>query len=175
MNKRLTKIIYTSMFAALTCIATMIIKVPTVGTNGYVNIGDSLVLTSAWILGNPFGAIAAGLGSGLADLLSGYASYVPGTAIIKFLMAFLATIIYKLLQKINVPKIVTYIISGIVAEVIMVAGYLLYEATLLGYGVGAVASVPSNIVQGLTCLVLGVLLIVALTKIPFINSVIRED
>ena len=30
------KIVITALFAALACVATMIIKVPTVGTNGYV-------------------------------------------------------------------------------------------------------------------------------------------
>ena len=87
MNKKLTTSVTAAMLAALTCIATMVIKVPTIGTNGYVNIGDSVVVLSMWILGNPYGALAAGIGSGLADLISGYGSYVPGTAVIKFAMA----------------------------------------------------------------------------------------
>ena len=45
------KIVITALFAALACVATMIIKVPTVGTNGYVNIGDTIVLLSAWMIG----------------------------------------------------------------------------------------------------------------------------
>ena len=44
------KIVITALFAALACVATMIIKVPTVGTNGYVNIGDTIVLLSAWMI-----------------------------------------------------------------------------------------------------------------------------
>ena len=71
MNKKLTTSVTAAMLAALTCIATMVIKVPTIGTNGYVNIGDSVVVLSMWILGNPYGALAAGIGSGLADLISG--------------------------------------------------------------------------------------------------------
>ena len=68
MNKKLTTSVTAAMLAALPCIATMVIKVPTIGTNGYVNIGDSVVVLSMWILGNPYGALAAGIGSGLADL-----------------------------------------------------------------------------------------------------------
>ena len=109
-----------------------------------------------------------------SDLLAGYSAYVPGTTIIKFLMAFAGYYVFKVLSKTKMPKIVAYIISGIVSEAIMVGGYLLYEATLLGYGAGAIASVPSNIVQGVTCLVLGVILIIALTKIPFIRSKIEK-
>ena len=54
MNKKLTTSVTAAMLAALTCIATMVIKVPTIGTNGYVNIGDSVVVLSMWILGNRF-------------------------------------------------------------------------------------------------------------------------
>ena len=50
------KIVITALFAALACVATMIIKVPTVGTNGYVNIGDTIVLLSAWMIGGVYGA-----------------------------------------------------------------------------------------------------------------------
>ena len=168
MNKKLSTIVTASMLAALTCIATMIIKVPTIGTNGYVNIGDTIVLVSAWILGNPYGALAAGIGSALADLLSGYGSYVPGTFVIKFLMAFVGYIVFNKLQKTPVPKQIIYVISGIVAELIMVFGYFIYEASFLGYGIGAASSIVSNLIQGVTCLVLGYVLINALAGVKLI-------
>lgn len=174
MNKKLTLTVTASMLAALTCIATMVIKVPTIGTNGYVNIGDTIVLLSMWLMGNPYGAIAAGIGSGLADLLSGYPSYVPGTVIIKFGMAFVGYIVYKTLNKTGLNKQLTYVVSGIIAEAIMVIGYFVYEATLLGYGVAAAASIPSNIVQGVTCLVLGYLLINALSRVGAINNLFER-
>ncbi|MBR6158762.1 MAG: ECF transporter S component, partial [Lachnospiraceae bacterium] len=41
MNERLRSIVTAAVFAAITTLATMIIKVPTFGTNGYVNIGDT--------------------------------------------------------------------------------------------------------------------------------------
>lgn len=175
MNKKLSISVTAAMLAALTCIATMVIKVPTIGTNGYVNIGDSIVLLSAWVLGNPYGAIAAGLGSGLADLLSGYPTYVPGTVIIKFAMAFVACIIYAALKRAHVNKLIAQIISAIAAEVIMVIGYFAYEASLLGYGIGAAASIPSNIVQGVTCLVLGILIVNALDKVGVIRKIIDNN
>ena len=164
MNTKLRYAVTASVLAAMTCLATMIIKVPTLGTNGYVNIGDSVVLISAWLMGNPYGALAAGIGSALADLLSGYPAYIPGTAVIKFLMAFVAAIIFKSLDG-KTPRPVTYVISGAVAEVIMIAGYFVYEATILGYGLAAAASIVSNAVQGITCLVLGNALIYALQPI----------
>ena len=163
MNEKLRSAVTASAVAAITCLATMIIKVPTIGTGGYVNIGDSVVLIGAWLLGNPYGALAAAIGSALADLLSGYPAYVPGTAIIKFAMAFVCSVIYKRLAE-KLHKTVVYIISGIVAELIMIAGYFLYESTILGYGIAASASIISNAVQGIVCLVLGTAVILLFAK-----------
>lgn len=157
-NKQVTKIVLTALFAALTFVATYVIKVPTLGTNGYVNIGDTLVLLSAWMIGGVYGGLAAGIGSALSDLIAGYGSYVPGTFVIKFLMAIVAYLIFAALQKANLNKVVGYIASGVVAELIMVFGYFLYESTLLGYGLGAVPSIGSNFIQAGTCLVLGYIL-----------------
>ena len=167
------KIVITALFAALACVATMIIKVPTVGTNGYVNIGDTIVLLSAWMIGGVYGALAAGIGSALSDFISGYGSYVPGTFVIKFLMALVAYLVFVAIKKANTKdskgmNVVAYIVSGVVAELIMVFGYFLYESTILGYGLAAAASIPSNFIQAGTCLVIGYIAIGILegAKVP---------
>ena len=163
-----SKIVLTALFAALAYVATSIIRVPTVGTQGYVNIGDSIVLLSAWLIGGVYGALAAGIGAALADLLAQYVTYVPGTFIIKFLMALVAYLIFTALKKTNINKVVAYIVSGVVAELIMVFGYFLYESTILGYGFAAAASIPSNFIQAGTCLVIGYIAIGILegAKVP---------
>ena len=68
--------IIAALFAALTCIGTMIIKIPT-PTNGYIHPGDGFVLLSGLLLGPVWGALAAGFGSALSDLIGGYFIYVP--------------------------------------------------------------------------------------------------
>ncbi|MDO4490329.1 MAG: ECF transporter S component [Lachnospiraceae bacterium] len=174
MKKNLTLLTTAAMMAALTCIATMMIRVPTVGTNGYVNIGDTIVLLSAWMLGNPYGALAAGIGSGLADLLAGYGAYVPGTTVIKFAMAFVGFLVFKGFGKMKLPSVVGYCVSGVVAEAIMVLGYFLYESTILGYGLVALSAIPGNMIQGITCLVLGVPLVLILKKVPQLRMLATE-
>ncbi|MBE5957279.1 MAG: ECF transporter S component [Lachnospiraceae bacterium] len=159
LKNRNQKIAVSAMFAAICCVATMIIRIPTFGTNGYVNIGDAVVLLCAWLIGGAYGMLAAGIGSALADLLAGYASYVPGTFVIKALMAIAAYLIFRVLSNTKINKTVAFVISGLVAETVMVAGYFLYEAFALGYGLAAAASIPSNISQGATCLVLGVIVV----------------
>lgn len=58
-------------------------QIPIPATQGYVNIGDSIVLISAIFFGPQVGFVAGGLGSGLADLLSGYPQWAIATFIIK--------------------------------------------------------------------------------------------
>ena len=60
MNTKTKKLVMTALMAALTCIATMIIVIPS-PLKGYINLGDCLVLTSGWILSPAYGFFAAGL------------------------------------------------------------------------------------------------------------------
>ena len=106
-----------AMFAALCCVATMVIQVPS-PMNGYVNLGDCFVLLSGFLLGPFWGAAAAGIGSMMADILLSYAHYAPGTFVIKGCMAIAAALIVKAMGR----KPAGYVVSGVAAEAIMVAG-----------------------------------------------------
>ena len=82
MNQKLRNLVYTAMLMALCCVATLVIKIPTV-TGGYLNAGDIVVVLAALLAGPLYGGVAAGFGSGLADVISGYMSYAPGTLVVK--------------------------------------------------------------------------------------------
>lgn len=151
-HNKILRLVITGLLTALVCAATMVIKLPT-PTNGYVNIGDALVLLSGWALGPGYGFFAAGVGSALADLINGYGSYVAGTLLIKGAMAFIAALAVK-----HGAGTVKLVVSGLLAELVMIGGYFLYESTLLGYGLAAAASIPGNGFQGAVGLVLGILL-----------------
>ena len=144
------------MLAALTCVATMVIKIPS-PLNGYINLGDCIVLLSGWLLSPVYGFFAAGLGSALADLFSGYAAYAPATFLIKGLMALIACGGVRLFQK-RVDKQFSRIISGVTAELFMIAGYWLFEGFLYGF-ISSAVNIPANGLQGLAGLILGILLI----------------
>ena len=152
-DKKIRTMVTAAVLAALACVATMVVQIPS-PMNGFVNLGDCFVLLSGWLLGPWWGAAAGGIGSMLADLLLGYGHYAPGTLVIKGLMALAAALLYKALGKNTAASLV----SGLVGEVIMVAGYFGYAALLLGKGIGAAASVPGNLVQGAVGLVAGFLL-----------------
>ena len=145
----------TALMAALTCVATMVIKIPS-PLNGYLNLGDGIVLTAGWLMAPGYGFAAAGLGSAVADLLSGYLSYAPATFVIKGLMALVACYGNKLLHK-RMGKLSAGIVSGIGAEILMVLGYYVFEGFLYGFAPSAV-NIPANGVQGVAGLILGIVL-----------------
>ena len=95
-NETIRKLVLSAMFAALCCVATMIIQFPTVA--GYTNIGEGMCLLSGLVLGPWYGMAAAGIGSGLADLLAGYGIYVPATLVIKALVALTAAQCFRLIR-----------------------------------------------------------------------------
>ena len=49
-DQKLKKLVMAALFAALTTVMTMVIRIPS-PMSGYVNLGDCAVLLSAWILG----------------------------------------------------------------------------------------------------------------------------
>ncbi|MGI6028184.1 MAG: ECF transporter S component [Candidatus Heteroscillospira sp.] len=155
-----------SMFAALCCVATMAIQIPS-PMNGYVHLGDCFVLLSGFLLGPVYGTAAAGIGSMLADILSGYAHYAPGTLVIKAACALIAALIYNAGRR----STVSAVLGGIAAEIVMVLGYFGYASLLLGKGVGAAASIPGNVVQGVFGIISGVVLLKVAEKcVPALNA-----
>lgn len=140
------KLVITAMFASMVCVSTLCLQIPS-PMGGYVNLGDVLVLMSAFLLGKKYGAAAAGIGSALADLFSGYGIYAPGTLIIKAATAFIAALICEK-QSSRLPQTMQRVLAGLIGEIIMVIGYLFYAWFFLSYGASAVASVPGNLAQG---------------------------
>ncbi len=156
MKNKVQKIVVAALLSALICVATMIIKIPT-PLKGYVNAGDGFILLGASILSPAYAFLAGGLGSALADVLSGYSSYALATFVIKGLMALFAALILKKLKESN-SKGILKIIPALVAEIIMVLGYFVYEGFLYGFGPSAVNIIP-NLFQGVAGIIIGLTLI----------------
>ncbi len=155
MKNKTHKIVISSLLAALTCIATIIIKIPS-PLKGYINLGDGVVLLSGWLLSPLYGFLAAGIGSSLADLFSGYATYAPATFLIKGIMALSACLIFKYLNN-KTSQNISKVISAIIAEVIMISGYFIFEGFLYGFIPSLVNIIPNSI-QGFAGLIVGIIL-----------------
>lgn len=150
------KLVTASMLAALVCIATMIIKIPS-PLKGYINLGDCVVLLCGWLLSPGYAFLAAGLGSGLADFFSGYLTYAPATFLIKGCMALLVFYTYHSLHT-KSGELKIRLLGGIIAELFMILGYYIFEGFLYGFGPSLV-NIPANAVQGVAGCVIALILI----------------
>ncbi len=150
------RIVVASMLAALCCVATMIIKIPS-PLKGYINLGDCVVLLSGWLLSPAYGFAAAGIGSALADAFSGYIVYAPATFIIKGVMAIIAHYCFKGMRN-RIGNTLSRIIGGVFAEIEMIFGYFVFEGFMYGF-VPSVVNIPANGVQGVAGLIIGLILV----------------
>lgn len=140
------------MLSALCLVATAVIKLPS-PIGGYINLGDCTVLLSGFMLSPGYGFLAAGIGSALADIFLAYAHYAPVTFVIKGLMALLVS---KMGRK--------RLLGGVIAEILMVSGYYVFEGFLYGFGASLI-NIPANAVQGTVGLILGLILYKGMEKI----------
>ncbi len=183
-------VVAAAMLAALTCIATIIIKIPT-PTFGYIHLGDGFVLLCGILLGPLYGALSAGIGSMFADLFSGYIAFAPATFVIKAVTALIASILFRLIKKIYASASGEYagiLIAGVMGEAFMVIGYFVFEIflamitagqftnTAFAAGVSSSATgIPFNIVQGFIGIVITALLLPLLKKIPDVRAWISAE
>lgn len=141
------KLVMAALFAALACVATMSIRIPTPGTGGYIHPGDAVVILCGIFLGPAQAFLAAGIGSCMADLLGGYFIYVPITFAIKGLVAFFCSHLYHGFAARGKNTCFAVIGCGVIDMALVAGGYCLCEIFLYGLG-AALASVPSNLIQG---------------------------
>ena len=155
------KIAVMGVLAALVFVMTYLIRIPIPATEGYVNLGDTVILVSSYLLG-PVAPIPAAIGSALADLLAGYAHYVIPTAVIKGAMGAVAGAVIMKSKKMGFR-----ILAFVLAEIIMVGGYFAYESMPFMYGPAvALASVPFNAVQA----AVGILVALPISYVRIINK-----
>lgn len=158
-DKKIKKLVLSSVFAAIVCVATAVFSFPLAG-RGYANLGDCFVIISGGLIGSWWGFAAAAVGSALADIILGYAVYAPATFVIKGIMALAVFYIAAKSGKISVIKTA---FAAIIAEIIMIAGYFLFELAVFGAGV-AIPDVLGNTTQGVVGAVTGAVLLTVFLK-----------
>ena len=151
-NSRIAaKLTLAAGLAATTTVATMLIQIPIPPTRGYLNFGEVLVFTSALLFGRFVGGLAGGIGSAMADIITGYGYFAPYTLIIKGLEGFLAGAIR------DGKSARRDLLGWFVGAVAMVTGYFVVEAYVMGFGVpAALVEVPSNTIQVLSGAVIAI-------------------
>ena len=140
MNLSTRKLAVSSVMAALIFIITFTVKIPVFSQGAYVNLGDTIIYLTSFILGGVPALFAAGIGSLLADIAGGAVVYAPATLIIKAAMGLLGG--YMTLR----PSFFRFTLAAIVCGAIMVAGYGLFEYFTFGAAY-AIGSLPFNLIQ----------------------------
>ena len=130
--------------------------------------GDIFIIIGAFTLPMGYSVVAAALGGMLADLLSGYAIYIPITLVAKGLMALVCSLaFYK-----DGVKVYRFILGAIGASLLMVLTYFIFEGIYYGWG-AAVANLPAQIIQPAITVPIGLVMIFALKKVKYFN-VLKE-
>jgi uncharacterized membrane protein len=152
-----------ALTVALTAAATLAIRAPVPATQGYINLGDAVIFTAAALFGARAGLLAGGLGSALADLLGGYAHWVPFTLVIKGLEGLLVGYLCSRLSLRGVWSLAAAGVSFAAGGACMVAGYFLAETALYGWQ-PALAALPGNGIQAAGSLLVGLPCVAALAR-----------
>ena len=170
-NSTTKKMVYAALFTALCCVATLSIRIPIPGTTGFIHPGDAFVILSGVMLGPIYGGLAAGIGSALANLIGGHIMYMPATFVIKGLIALLAGLVYQRMRNGTIQtRYFAVGIGGIIDMILVAGGYFLYEIMFVGVATAALG-IPWNLVQGVSGLVLALLLYPVLRAIPDLKQV----
>ena len=157
---KIQTLVKTALMMALVYIFTTMFKIPTPLTGGYTHLGDCMIFLAVMILGRKQGTIAAGFGAALADLLGGYVVYVVPTLIIKSIMAFImGTFVEKLIPK----NKINWLFGAVAGGLFQVFGYAVLEVFLYGFA-ASLATVPANLGQTFTGIVMAAVIIFALSK-----------
>lgn len=150
----------TGLMTGLILVATMAVRIPMPLTQGYVHLGDSMIYLAVLFLGKRKASLAAGAGSALADLLSGYAHYVPWTLVIKGLMAFVmgTALAHPNKKMAGMRDELLEILAMILAGLVMTVGYYLAAVAMCGNWIVPLTSIPGNIAQFVVGMILADLL-----------------
>ncbi len=172
-KQNIFKMCCSALFAAVICASIVAVPIPLPG-NGYFNLGDCFIIISSLCLGPIWGGLAGGIGASLSDLVLGYGLYAPATFIIKFLMAIVVYFVYKTILKIN-PRyfFLALTLGSLLAEMVMVLGYFVFEIPVLGFAV-ATANIIGNLIQGCCGFIASVLIYSLLYKLGAIQKIFKN-
>lgn len=147
-----------AVFAAATAVGTMAVSVP-VGV-GFLNFGEIVIYTAAFLFGGVVGGLAGGVGAAAADVLLGFAFFAPITFVVKGLEGF---VVGRLAGESTRSKAVA-VAAG---APIMIVGYVLAVAYFEGVPAAVGRELPIDVLQAVVGFVIALPLSEALkSRVP---------
>ena len=154
----------TGIFTAIVFVFTAYLHIPS--HTGYTHVGDGFIYLAACMLPLPYAMFVGAGGALLADCLTGYAIWAPGSIIIKTVAVLFFS--RKSARIINVRNL----LALIPAWAICIGGYYLYEALITGNYAAPLAGIPGYITQSVLSSILFVVAGLAMDKLNLKNTLI---
>jgi uncharacterized membrane protein len=153
-TKKTSSALRIALIAVLTAVVvvfTILVKIPT-PTKGYLNLADLAICFIAFTFSPVTALIAGGLGTCLADIISGYPQWAPISFIVHGLEGLLVALIVKRTSeqisdgvKVSNLKV---LLAMVVCIIVVAGGYFILGAVVMSIGwAAAAAGVPGNIAQ----------------------------
>ncbi len=151
-NRNALKVAVIAVLTAVVVVFTMIVRIPT--AKGYLNLCDVAIMFIAFTFGPWSAFIAAGLGTALADLISGYAQWAPISFVVHGLEGLLVALI--VMKKGDEPvSIFRKALAAVVCVATVSLGYFALSALFISTVSVAAAELPGNIAQSAVGFALG--------------------
>lgn len=152
MKKNLTyKLAINALGIAMVAIATMFLQFPI--PLGYAHLGNCFILLFAVFFGPETGLVAGGIGSALADLLTGYTVWVIPTLIIKSIMGYLIGLLASKAKEKTIKS--PFVFAGALAGIVeMIVGYTIAGAIIAHSIPTGLSQAPGLTVEGIVGLIL---------------------
>lgn len=153
-----------AVLTAVTALFTYLIRIPIAPTRGYLNLGDVAIYFTAFTFGPVSALVAGGLGTALADVLSGYAQWAPISLFVHGLQGLVAGLLALLpLRRHWGPFEPAWLLALGGGTLVMCGGYLAAGAVMVGLG-AALTELPGNVLQNVAGVVGGIPLTLAVRK-----------
>jgi uncharacterized membrane protein len=163
-----SKIAIAAVLTAVTAVFTYVVRIPIPLTKGYFNLGDVAIYFAAFTFGPVTALIAGGLGTAIADLVSGYAQWAPISLVAHGLQGLVigliaGTHLSREGLALGVVR-VRWIIAVLGGTIVMCGGYFVAQVFMLGIGAALAELFPANISQNVAGVVAGIPLSLAVRK-----------
>ncbi len=140
-EKHALKVAVVTVLTAVVVVFTLVIRIPT--TKGYLNLCDVAICFIAFTFGPISAFLAAGLGTAIADLISGYAQWAPISFVVHGIEGLLIALIVRK-QPLSKMRILLAAIGCILTVSL---GYFVLSALFISTVAVAAAEIPPNMIQ----------------------------
>jgi uncharacterized membrane protein len=147
-----------AVLSAVTTVFTLAVRIPFAPTRGYFTLADVGVYFASFAFGPLIGFIVGGLGTGLADILGGYAHFAIWSFLIHGFQGLVAGVLgYR-------RGYLGMLAGWLAGAMVMVAGYFTVEYFLYGLGPALGEATTINLPQVVIGGLVGILLVRAVRR-----------